>query len=309
MPKRKKLKFKTSKTQVEGAGLILQHRGGEFDPSSLIKFIDDAEEASFNKARDRCVEQNESTNGIDNFMYSDGRTFEDGENVLIKFQQELNGSLRTTLNDIPSISNEEEFLKHAQQDSISLVDADLSQYRTELRDISIHLFELNKEHQNEARFGKMMYLLAILCSRSIHCEHLIEKEQAQRKKLSSKIIAIDQLFKTGLVTGSIWSHSAFWNGVRSQLLLEHDLTSEKSPFSPFHPTFKLLKYFFEDEKFKAPVLDSILHIFNELSVFNKLSGYNQHSDDRAKRHSISDSLGNLPEYVSESGCDFYSYHQ
>jgi len=209
---------------------------------------------------------------------------------------------------IPSLSNEEEFLTHAQQDSILIVNTDLSEYRTKLHEISNHLFEMNKEHQNESRFGKMMYLLAILCSKSIHCEHLIEKEQAQRKKLSSKISAVDQLFKTGLVTGSIWSHSAFWNSVKAQLLIEYDFTAGQNPFSPFHPTFKLLKYFFEIKKYKAQLLDSILYIFNELSVFNKLSGYNDNNKDEFKRRSISDSFGNLPEYVSEPGFDIFSHH-
>jgi len=209
---------------------------------------------------------------------------------------------------IPSLSNEEEFLTHAQQDSILIVNTDLSEYRTKLHEISNHLFEMNKEHQNESRFGKMMYLLAILCSKSIHCEHLIEKEQAQRKKLSSKISAVDQLFKTGLVTGSIWSHSAFWNSVKAQLLIEYDFTAGQNPFSPFHPTFKLLKYFFEIKKYKARLLDSILYIFNELSVFNKLSGYNDNNKDEFKRRSISDSFRNLPEYVSEPGFDIFSHH-
>jgi hypothetical protein len=209
---------------------------------------------------------------------------------------------------IPSLSNEEEFLTHAQQDSILIVNTDLSEYRTKLHEISNHLFEMNKEHQNESRFGKMMYLLAILCSKSIHCEHLIEKEQAQRKKLSSKISAVDQLFKTGLVTGSIWSHSAFWNSVKAQLLIEYDFTAGQNPFSPSHPTFKLLKYFFEIKKYKAQLLDSILYIFNELSVFNKLSGYNDNNKDEFKRRSISDSFRNLPEYVSEPGFDIFSHH-
>jgi len=308
MSKRPRIRYETEKTQVDDAGTLAHHRGGKPTVSSLIRFKDRVERNSFYQARQKCTEQTKSTNGVEEFMLTDKRTFQEGESSLEYFELPLVGFSRTTLNDIPEIFTEEEFLRHAQKESEAIVAPWTHEFDMKTQEIAKHLFTLSVANHDDQLLGKMMHLLSELCCRSIHCEHFMALENEGRKKISKKISAIDMLDKEGLITGSIWSHSAFWNSVKAQLLLKYDLTSEQSPFSPFHPTFKLLKYFFEIKQHKALLLDSILYMFKELSVFNKLSGYKAITDDKYKRRSISDSFRNLPKHESEPGFDIISHH-
>ncbi len=310
MPKRPNLLPKVTRHKISDTESLFEFKDGDLDLSTFIKFKNKAEEKDFYKTRDLCVEQTRSTDGINKTFNPDGRTLQVGEMIEKKFYLVYNVIRRITLLDIPGLHTEQEFVEVALEHSSLFGEPEIHDLEAALKEISAHLFPLNAQHLNENLFGKMMNLLAILCSYSAHSQYLRNAEHNQREKLASKLGVVEKLFKHGLITGSPWSSAAFWNGVKSQLMIEYDSIPEKSLLSPFTQPFRLLKDIASESKqVEKSMFNSIRYILDKFMVYNKFAEVEWKPSDLSLRRMVTDRFRHLPKYISDPGFEMYTYQQ
>ena len=322
MPKHKKLHPKI--TRVEKSIPLDKFKYGELELRSLIRFKDADERRSFETTRDLCVEQDSSTDGVDNFLNPSGRELSDGEIINQTVNLLYNVVKRSTLKDVPDTGTLELFTSVVLEESIRLdeecdrnckaqhieIDKTVLSIDETIQRIATHLFKINSKLSTENLFGKMMTLFAILCATSIHIECQRPLLQSRRTKLAQKMKAIQDLFSSGLVTGSSWASAAFWEGVRAQVKIEYDSIPENNLFSPFTQTFGLLKDVIEENKqLQESLFNSILYIMDTFKLFINYSGYKEDYPRAERRKQITDRFENLPDHISDPGYNLYTYQE
>lgn len=305
MSKRKKMDPKITKHTIPGGGYVFEVRQGEPDHSTLIKFLNDEEKHDFSNAIKYCVEQTESFNGLSPLVTRAISDPQDGAYKLEFFSIKPAG-MKNTILDLPDIISEKDFIETAINHSNSIGDPENHIMGDIMIAVSAKLFELNQGHTEMKYYGKMMYLFSILCSYSSHVNFLRQEGQNRRKILLNKINTVEDVFKYGLVTESIWSSAPFWGSLKSSLMLEYDSIPDDTLLAPFTEEFLHLKVI--TKEFKATetsTYNSILRILDDFEVFKKFYGNGEKLLRADKRRKISDRFKNLPKYDSSPGVEIF----
>lgn len=310
MSKRKKSQPEITKHEIPGGGALYKKEYGKFDLSTQIRFESKTQKEDFYKTLDDCVSQTKSTDGINKFVNPDGKILKKGEKIEVFFDIEYSGSEIYTLRDVPSIHTEQDFVEIATTHSKWIGEPERPGLEDALKKVSASLFKLNAQHLHLKIYGKMMFLLAVLCSYSSHSGLLRDLATARRNMLLAKINTVEDLFKYGLVTGSTWSSAPFWNQVKFKLTIEYDSIPENNLLAPFSQLFMLFKDIIgEVESVEKSMYNSILEVLDAFKVFEKFYGAGSDLDKDVRRRKITDRFINLPKHISDPGFEIYNYQQ
>ncbi len=302
MPKKKKLTPKITKHTNKNFSPVYKFEYGKIEPSTLIQFKDKYEESSFYETLDLCVEQKESTDGVEELFKPEGKDLKVGEKVTKQFDIIYTGFVKETLDDLPDVHAIKEFIDFSLNDSLK--PSEREKNKATLSAIASHLFELNKHLVNEKLYGKMLFLFTAICSVCSRYDYYQDSMDSRRKIIPKKIETINNLFEYGLVTGKSWSSAPFWNAVRSDLMVEYDTTSDTTTLSPFTGIFVHLNNIIKiDELYRESLFNSVLHILDTFEIIS------QAYDKQSRRRQITDKFRNLPEHISGPGVEIYTNQQ
>jgi len=310
MPKKGKLKSKISKYLNEDLTPVYKFEFGEIELSTLVQFKDESEELSFYEALDLCVEQKDSTDGVDELFNPEGRTLEGGEKITKQFNIVHTGLKKETLNDFPDVYTEEDFIEYSVDKSLRPGEPETVEMEVTLSAIASHLFKLNKHLVNKKLNGKMFFLFTAICRVCLRYESLHISMDSRRKIIANKVKTINDLFGHGLVTGKSWSSAPFWNAVRSDLMIEYDGTSETTTLSPFTEIFGHLNNIIKiEDLYRESLFNSILHILDTFKIFTRSSTYKAPPGRPDRRRQITDKFRNLPDHIPGPGVEVYTNQQ
>lgn len=321
MPKHKRLYPKVSIHKNSDSIPVAKLEFGNIELSTLIQFKDESEESSFYKALDLCVEQKDSTDGVDELFNPEGKIIKDGEKISKQLNIVYTGRKKPTLDDIPSISTKQDFIeeliKHLEGiDKPQLVKLEgtdkpqLVKVETLIPILAAKLFQMNKHLDNKKLLGKMLFLFASLCSVCARYEYQRDSMDSRRKLIDQKLRTIENLFDHGLVTGSTWSSAPFWNGVKSELMIEYNSIPETNFLSPFTDTFIQLNNVIKaDVQFRKSLFNSVLYIIDTFKIFAQFSGYNLEYPKDERRRQITDRFRNLSDDTPGTEFEAYTPHQ